>query len=101
MIKKQISKPSSLSPKEFTRLWNLLLKKSKTAIAHGTDLPKTVLAFEDEKGLYEKLSFVVDRVNTDSDFIQELNMYTREKVCFSIVCENCQIQIEANRIEAR
>ena len=101
MTREKINKPSRIAPKEFTRLWNMLLIKSKKEIAHGNTLPRTVLALEDEKSSLEIISFVVDRVNADPDFMQELYEYTKEKVYFTISRWNKQIQIEANRIEAR
>ena len=100
MTERQIS-TQLVSPKEFTRLWNLLLIKSKKEIAHGDSLPKTILTLKEETGILRKISFVVDKVNADPDFLLEVYDCTREKIYFSVICENCQIQIKANRIEAR
>ena len=100
MVERQVS-TQLVSPKEFTRLWNLLLVKSKKVIAQGGTFPITILALKEENDMLRKISFVVERVNADSDFLQELYMSTRERVYFSVTCENSQIQIDANRIEAR
>ena len=100
MVERQVS-TQLVSPKEFTLLWNLLLVKSKKVIAQGETFPITVLALKEENDMLRKISFVVERVNADSDFLQELCMSTRERVYFSITCENSQIQIDANRIEER
>ncbi len=90
----------SISPKEFTRLWNLLLTKGKKELCGEEVFPKTILSLEFEPKLLSKLSIVVGRVNPDKEFQKELFAKTGHNAFLSVsrICN--QIQIVATPLVA-
>ena len=64
-------KECNISPREFTRLWNLLLANTRKGISGGHDLPKTILSIDKDGVDKHKLALVIARLNDDQEFTQE------------------------------
>ena len=90
-----------ITPKEFTRIWNLLLVAYKKGEADNGALYWTVLTIEGDLEMYSKFSFIADRVNKDPDFQRTVCRKTNQMAVLSVTHLNNQIQVIANRIEAR
>lgn len=56
-----------ITPKEFVRIWNLLLRELKKKVTDEY-CPETLITFEYEDELVDHLQFVIDRVNSDAEF---------------------------------
>lgn len=66
-------KECDITPREFTRLWNLLLANTRKGIAGGHDLPKTILSIDRDGVDQCKLVLVIARLNDDQEFLQEFS----------------------------
>ena len=64
-------KECKISPREFTRLWNLLLANTRKGISGGHNLPKTILSIDKDGVDQYKLALVTARLNDDQEFTQE------------------------------
>lgn len=87
-----------VSPKEFTRLWNHILKSGKKELSPEEQLPKTILSLDNEPGLYSNILFMVERLNSDREFQQEMVKVSRRNIYLEIVQHNNQVQVVAHQI---
>ena len=86
----------TITPKEFVKIWNILLPNAKKGIKEGDVFPKVLFTMESEAGLKDNLDFVMSRVNSDKEFQQEVSEFTGTMVSFeAVMCEN-NIQIVVN-----
>lgn len=69
---------TTISPKEFVRLWNLLHKKMVSCAASIEVLPTCILEMEYTTLLHNQLQFVVSRVNVDAEFFGDLPALLRK-----------------------
>jgi hypothetical protein len=60
-----------ITPREFTRLWNLLLANTRKGISGGNNLPKTIMSIDKDGVDKHKLVLVISRLNDDPEFTQE------------------------------
>lgn len=87
---------TAITPKEFVKIWNILLSNAKKGIKEGDVFPKVLFTMESEPGLKENLEFMISRVNSDKEFQQEVSEVTGTMVSFeAVMCEN-SIQIVVN-----
>lgn len=84
-----------ITPKEFVKIWNILLSNAKKGVKDGDVFPKVLFTMESEAGLKENLEFVISRVNSDKEFQQEVSEVAGTMVSFeAVMCdENIQIVI--------
>lgn len=79
----------TITPKEFVKIWNILLSNAKKGIKEGDVFPKVLFTMESEAGLKDNLDFVMSRVNSDKEFQQEVSEVTGTMVSFeTVMCEN-------------
>ena len=56
-----------ISPKEFVRLWNMILYNvKKIASSDAKALPCVVMSLEDSDSMSGKMAFVIERLNCDN-----------------------------------
>lgn len=87
-----------VSPKEFTRLWNHILKCGKKELSSEVQLPKLILSLDDEPGMYSSILFIVERLNIDLDFQQEMVKVSMRNIYLEVVRHNNQVQVVAKQI---
>ena len=82
IIQKTNSPPKKLqiSPREFARLWSMLLTKVRTAVKDARCLPTTILTMESGDEQAANTLFVMERLDSDPEFNEEM----RAKLGFSI-----------------
>lgn len=85
-----------ITPKEFVKIWNILLSNAKKGIKEGDVFPKVLFTMESEAGLKDNLEFVISRVNSDKEFQQEVSKVTGMMVSFEAVMFESSIQIVIN-----
>ena len=66
-------KECNITPREFTRLWNLLLANTRKGIGDGHNLPTTILSIDRDGVDQSKLVLVIARLNFDQEFLQEFS----------------------------
>ena len=72
--KKQPSgkKKPTISPREFARLWNMLLTKVRAVATNANNFPATILTMEQNDAQIANTLFVVDRLSSDPEFNDEM-----------------------------
>ena len=72
--KKQPSgkKKPTISPREFARLWNMLLTKVRVVAKNANNFPATILTMEQNDAQIANTLFVVDRLSSDPEFNEEM-----------------------------
>jgi len=63
---------TTIPPREFVRLWNLLHKKMVSYAANVEVFPACILEMEYTTLLHNQLQFVVSRINVDAEFFDDL-----------------------------
>ena len=86
---------TTISPKEFVRLWNLLHKKMVSCAASIEALPMCILDMEYTTMLHDQLQFVVSRVNVDTEFFDDLPTSLRKtKLIVTTVSNTIHVTID-------
>lgn len=88
-----------ITPKEFVKIWNILLSNAKKGIKEGDVFPKVLFTMESEAGLKDNLDFVISRVNSDKEFQQEVSEVAGTMVSFETVMYENNIQIIIHNYE--
>lgn len=79
------NKKPTISPREFARLWNMLLTKVRMVAKNANNFPATILTMEQNDAQIANTLFVVDRLSSDPEFIEEMTERTGSLV--SLVVE--------------
>ncbi len=87
---------ATITPKEFTRLWNHVLKGGKKELSQEENLPKVILCLDNEPGMYSRILFIVERLNQDREFQIEMSRASGRNICLSVVQQLNQVQIIAD-----
>lgn len=65
-------KKPTISPREFARLWNMLLTKVRMVAKNANIFPATILTMEQNDAQIANTLFVVDRLSSDPEFNEEM-----------------------------
>ena len=90
-------KHHTLTPQEFVKSWNKLLVITKRNVETEDQLPKVIHIVDNTEGMRDRLDFVIDRVNCDHEFQQEVSLSIGAPVRLQTIIYNDSIQIVASR----
>ncbi|MST76868.1 hypothetical protein FYJ72_04010 [Prevotella copri] len=70
------NKKPTISQREFARLWNLLLTKVRLVAKDANNFPATILTMDQNDEHVDDTLFVVERLSSDHEFIEEMTERT-------------------------
>lgn len=70
------NKKPTISQREFARLWNLLLTKVRLVAKDANKFPATILTMDQNDEHVDDTLFVVERLSSDHEFIEEMTERT-------------------------
>lgn len=77
---------NNITQKDFARIWNTLLSKVRALVKDVNSLPVIVFSFDRSNEDLEKWAFVMERLNSDEEFLHEMKARIGTTVELKVEC---------------